>query len=149
MPYLFLTLGLIIGGFALFQYMRKAGPQDLARLFLTLVMLTLCIALLFLAVTERLPAALAVLGALWPIAVTVWNHKRPRAAGTAQPTSKIRPEIRMSREEALDLLGLKPGAPEVEIREAHKRLMLKVHPDHGGTDALAARINAARDTLLS
>jgi hypothetical protein len=54
----------------------------------------------------------------------------------------------MSEEEALDVLGLNPGASVAEIREAHHRLMMKVHPDHGGTSYLAARLNQARDRLL-
>ena len=54
----------------------------------------------------------------------------------------------MGREEALAVLGLAAGASEAQIREAHHRLMLKVHPDHGGSDYLAARLNEARDVLL-
>jgi curved DNA-binding protein CbpA len=54
----------------------------------------------------------------------------------------------MPREEALAMLGLTPDATEAQIREAHHRLMLKLHPDHGGSDYLAARLNEARDVLL-
>jgi hypothetical protein len=52
------------------------------------------------------------------------------------------------RAEALAVLGLAEGATEEEIRAAHARLMRRAHPDAGGSDWLAARLNAARDTLL-
>ena len=54
----------------------------------------------------------------------------------------------MTREEALDILGLAEGADEHAIRAAHRRLMKTAHPDQGGSAWLAARINAARDLLL-
>ncbi|MDZ7754618.1 MAG: molecular chaperone DnaJ [Gammaproteobacteria bacterium] len=54
----------------------------------------------------------------------------------------------MSHEEALAILGLQAGADNKAIREAHRRLMQKLHPDRGGSDWLASRINLAKDTLL-
>jgi DnaJ domain len=51
-------------------------------------------------------------------------------------------------EEAYAILGLQPGADAEAIREAHHRLMKQLHPDHGGTDYLAGKINRARDVLL-
>jgi hypothetical protein len=47
------------------------------------------------------------------------------------------------------LLGVGPDADANMIRAAHRRLIASVHPDRGGTEALAAEINAARDLLLA
>lgn len=54
----------------------------------------------------------------------------------------------MSREEARQILGVEPGASQQEIHQAWRRLIKGVHPDHGGSAFLTAKINAARDALL-
>lgn len=55
----------------------------------------------------------------------------------------------MSKAQAAQILGVSENATKEEIVAAHKRLMQRVHPDRGGSDALAAQINEARKTLLS
>ncbi len=54
----------------------------------------------------------------------------------------------MSRDEALAVLGLRAGAKNDDIKNAHRRLMKDFHPDRGGSDYLAAKINQAKDILL-
>jgi hypothetical protein len=54
----------------------------------------------------------------------------------------------MSEREAHGVLGLAEGATKEEITRAHHRLMMKNHPDHGGSTAMAARINEAKDVLM-
>lgn len=54
----------------------------------------------------------------------------------------------MSEAEALDVLGLKPGADEAAIRAAHRRLIRLVHPDHSGSTYLSRKVSQAKDTLL-
>lgn len=72
-----------------------------------------------------------------------------RAAAGGQGRSTELRSGTMTREEAHAVLGLKPGASAEEIRAAHRHLMKQFHPDHGGSDYLAAKINQAKDRLLA
>jgi DnaJ domain len=76
-----------------------------------------------------------------------WREHARASAGTngsAHPSAAAA----MTTEEALSILGLKAGASPDEIKAAHHRLMMKIHPDQGGSDALAAQVNRAKDVLL-
>ncbi len=73
-----------------------------------------------------------------------WREDMARA----EAESPKGPDGRMARSEALEILGLREGATAEDIREAHKKLMLKLHPDRGGSTYLAAKINEAKDVAL-
>jgi len=74
---------------------------------------------------------------LFAVAMIVLNRARRPASST------------MPVEEALSLLDLPADADEAAVRAAHRRLIARVHPDAGGSDELARRVNLARDTLLA
>jgi hypothetical protein len=76
-----------------------------------------------------------------------WRAQAERADPSTHETHS-RPDSGMSRSEAYAVLGLQPGANEDVIRAAHRKLMLKNHPDLGGSSEAAARINEAKDILL-
>lgn len=57
-------------------------------------------------------------------------------------------EKTMTRSEALKILNIGPTANREKIREVHKQLMLKNHPDNGGSTYIAAKVNEAKDLLL-
>jgi hypothetical protein len=75
-----------------------------------------------------------------------WRERvDPESFGRAGGSSGF---AEMTEQEAYQILGLEPGASQQEIHQAWRRLIKAVHPDHGGSPFLSAKINAARDLLL-
>lgn len=54
----------------------------------------------------------------------------------------------MGIDEACRVLGLPRACTREQVVAAHRRLMQKLHPDRGGSDYLAAKINQAKDVLM-
>jgi DnaJ family protein C protein 19 len=152
-------LWLILGGLAVF--VLGGGLRAFERASVTSIKSLLAWVAALAGITL---AALLVLSGRWPLALgaltffgpTIWNHWRkahPAAARTGSGPNQgagfaPRRGGAMTREEAYQVLGLKPGASAEDIRAAHHRLMRTAHPDAGGSDWLASRINQARDMLL-
>ena len=67
-------------------------------------------------------------------------------AGAGDPTGASGD---MTETQALDILGLPSEAGAKQIVKTHRQLMQKIHPDRGGSTYLAAKINAAKDLLMT
>ncbi|CAH2603993.1 DnaJ domain-containing protein [Rhodovastum atsumiense] len=147
----FLLLGLIallvfMGALGAFSRAQVASIKQLLIWVAAIGGLLLSVLLLF----TRGPAGLTVLlllgPLLWSWVGEDWLRQR-RSAARGGPAGRTVGGA-MSRQEAYAVLGLAPGASDAEIRAAHRRLMRAAHPDSGGSDWLASRINQARDVLL-
>lgn len=146
------TLALLLG---LMRGFSQASVQDVKALLRWVAAIGGVLLALMLILTGRGGFALFGVTFLLPL---FWDYWGPmifprRGAGPGQDgQQREAPRARaggLSRAEAYEILGLKPGASKADIKAAHRRLMAAAHPDHGGSDWIAARLNQARDVLLS
>lgn len=144
MHYLLLALGGIFGVIALIRFLKNANSKDIIALVFALGIIAVTLALFVLAVTGRLPAAIALVGAIWPFLLGWWRHRNQAKSGTAQATANEA----MTLDEALEVLELQNNPSIQDIREAHRRLMKKNHPDQEGSEWFAKKLNQAKDLLL-
>ncbi len=151
---------------ALFWALRvflTSSPQAIARLLKRGALPVLLALLVLLAVSGRLNGILTLLGValaglmriaplllrLAPGLFGIWRQWRVAGQKPGQDTHKKTSQKNgITFAEAYQILGLEPGASREQIINAHRRLMQKYHPDRGGSDYLAARINQAKETLL-
>lgn len=137
-----LILFLLLGGLRAFE---RASVTSVKALFAWIAALGGLSLALLLILTGKGGIALGALTLFGPLIYQKWQAARGRRA-SGGPSRRA--SSQMTRQEAYEVLGLHPGASEAEIREAHRRLMRGAHPDAGGSDWLAVRINQARDILL-
>ena len=120
MPYLLLALGLLIGVFALYRFFINAEVKQIKALFLSIFALAVCLALLIMALTGRLAAALGIFVVLLPFAAPYLKKFRPLEQETESSHASA---PFMTQAEALDVLGLNSQASEEDIQTAYKKLM--------------------------
>ena len=93
-------------------------------------------------------ARAGVISAMVPGAFALW-----RILGTAKSAAKMAGSFapkkpgQMTKDEALEVLGLQQDATKADINSAYKRLMAQCHPDKGGSDWMAAQLNEAKQIL--
>lgn len=160
---IYLVLLLIIISFFALREFLKMPPARIARYIKVFGLSIAGMVLVYLSATGRLNWLFALAGVaiafmlrLMPILLhyaphlhRLWAQFNAGGKGTSQRPHAPNASGKMSIQEAYDVLGLKMGASEQEIVAAHRKLMQKMHPDRGGSDYLAAKINLAKKILLA
>jgi hypothetical protein len=159
---IYLILLLAVGAFLSWRAFLKTPPAVVAKYTRMLLLGMTGMTLLYLAATGRLNWLFALVGVviafmfrLMPAVLhyapqlqRLWREFSGARQDGPQQRGNAAAKGKMPVEEAYEVLGLKPGASEQDIIAAHRKLMQKIHPDRGGSDYLAAKINLAKKILL-
>ena len=152
-----IILAVIAVAFLMWFKIKSAKGEEKKKLIVWTIAGAVIAVLGILAATGRLNLITALIGgliALIPKAMQLLRYlpliNRFRQQANQQSSQQQTPagKAAMSKDQACEILGIKPDADKEEIITAHRRMMQKVHPDRGGSDYLAAQINQAKDTLL-
>lgn len=137
-----------------YSWLKRQPPGKKRRVVLRTVFVLVMAALIFLVITGRIHWVGAALAALLPaiklavqLAAQFWPFIKQHKASSPPPSAVMTPE------EAAEILGIKERFEQgqlsrEELLRAHKALIQKVHPDRGGNDYLAARVNQAKEVLM-
>jgi DnaJ domain len=98
-------------------------------------------------------AGYAAIRGLWGVGIVLgviglWTVTEARRRPVIRRQVVHPPRNELSLAEARAILGVSPDATLEEIKAAYGRLIRMAHPDVGGTEGLAAQLNAARDRLI-
>jgi hypothetical protein len=158
---------LIIFIIALFfgiRWFQKAPPDLIARYVRALGIILIAVVLIILGVTGRLNWVFAAIGIAFAFLIRIlpvilrlapslhklWQMMRGVSQAThQQANSRSQTGTTMALEEAYSILGVSPGATKQQVISAHRKLIQKIHPDRGGNDYLAAKINLAKKIILN
>ena len=148
----------LIAGYLYYVKTKSTDPQERKKLLFKNIFYLLTIITIALALSGRVSWIIAAGAALIPIAkfiflllwrslpfIQMWMRSRRLKEGRNTSSQK---NNALTESEALEILGLEPGSSDEEIVQAHRELMQKIHPDRGGSNYMATKLNLARDLLL-
>ncbi len=157
---LIILIALLIAAATIIQIFRKTPQSQLKDLYWKFALGTTALALMLLAVTGKIHWIGAMIAAMIPLARRALpflirylpqlqqyqkNRNQSQSSNKQQQSST---DNTVDESSAYAILGLTKTATKEDVIRAHRRMMQKVHPDRGGSDFLAAQINAAKDLLV-
>lgn len=142
-----ILLALVAAGWILIRA-SKGRPDDARGMFRLKVVGLLAVAAVCFA-SNLFPVALMILIAAGGVtAIELWSGRAIKGLEDMAPGAGTGSAAPLKAEEAAAILGVAIDATEDDVKAAHKKLIGQLHPDKGGTDYLAAKVNDARRVML-